>query len=143
MRLRADARHLPFPDKTVDLLFFAPPWDDPEVVAQAKHELIRVCKRKGRMAMVLPHAELPDQATLLFTNRDWTERQSFICEKPRQRRGPRYWSMSPEFVAKVLNPYPRKSVILDPFMGMGTVPETARSMGFARAFGLDIDPEVF
>lgn len=139
--LLADARRLPFPDKTFDLLFFSPPWDNLSVLDEARPELERVLNKRGRFVMVLPHADYTDQATLLFANRDWTERQSFVCEEPRELRGPRYFSMRWEFVMNILAPWPRDSFVLDPFAGVGTVPLAAERMGFRNAYGCDIDRE--
>lgn len=136
--IQADALCLPFPAKTFDLVFTAPPWDRLDVFAAALPELRRVVKPKGRMVFVLPHlGERKRLASLVFTNRDQTERQSFAIPYPDRRVGPRYFSLDPNLVRGVLGKH-RKGRVLDPFCGVGTIPTEASRLGW-RAVGCDID----
>lgn len=134
--MRADARCLPFRDRTFDTVFCSPPWDDPQVLVDARPELTRVLTRKGRMIMLLPHMDDRKLASLVVTNRDWTERQSWRVSAPRERLGPRYFSPADDFVAGVLRRFPARR-LLDPFAGVHTIPRVARSLG-AFAVGCDI-----
>lgn len=138
MIVEADARCLPWGDRTFDFVFTSPPWDDLDVLTQARPELTRVLTRKGLMALLLPNRAAPAMATLVVTNRDWTERQEFIVEKPSGVVGPRYFSPSDDFVRRVLVKY-RPKRLLDPFCGTGTIPRIARTLGI-RAEGSDIAP---
>lgn len=135
--IQADARCLPFRKETFDMIFTSAPWDDLGVLMEAKRELIRVTKRKGRMVMILPHLDNPELASMVLTNNDWTERQSFAVPRPSRVVGPKYHSLDPDFVARVLRKFAPKRV-LDPFCGVGTVPSVARSLGIF-AVGCDID----
>lgn len=134
--IRSDARALPFPDASFDLIFTSPPWDNLGVLTEARPEMRRVLKRKGRMAIVMPHLDDPKLATLVLANRDWTERQSFAIPKPSRRVGPRYFSLDPDLVANVLRRHSGKSV-LDPFCGVGTVPDVATELGW-HGVGCDL-----
>lgn len=134
--IQADARSLPFAKDTFDLLFFSPPWDNLSVLTEARSELRRVLTRKGRMVMILPHLDSPELASMVLTNRDWTERQSFMVPAPRRVAGPKYFSLDPDFVARVLAKFAPKRV-LDPFAGIGTIPSVARRLGISAA-GCDI-----
>lgn len=134
--IQADARHLPFRDKSFDMLFFSPPWDDLDIIMDAKSELIRVTKPKGRMVMLLPHLDNRELASMVVTNRDWTERQSLACPKPTGLTGKRYYSLDPGFVARVLMKF-RPASVLDPFCGSGTVPRVAAQVGI-RGVGCDL-----
>ena len=137
MRLRSDARHLPYRSGSFDFVFTSPPWDNLGVLEEARPEMERVLSKRGRMALLLPNEDA-NLASLVLTNRDWTERQSLACEKPRTIRGYRYYSPSEDFVARVLKLHaPDNARVLDPFCGTGTIPNVAGRMGFF-AVGSDI-----
>ena len=134
--IQADARSMPFTDRCFDMILTSPPWDHLELLPQVREEFGRVLTKRGVTAMVLPHLDSRELATLVVTNRDWSQRQSFACQAPRRRKGPRYFSLDEEFVARVLAKYrPRR--VLDPFCGTGTVMDVARRMGII-AQGCDI-----
>lgn len=134
---QADARHLPFPDGTFDLIFGSVPFDHPDLVMEARSEFQRVLTRKGRMAFVLPNLDNGKLATLAFTNRDWSERQQFAIAKPMVDRGWKYGGMAFDLVRNVVARYGSRR-ILDPFCGTGPVMQVARRMGLF-AVGVDID----
>jgi tRNA G10 N-methylase Trm11 len=136
--LIADACALPFADASFDTIITAPPWDDLDVVMRARPELRRVLTRKGQMVMILPNRDDPRLATLAVADRDWTQRSQYAIDKPNVNRGWLYRSLSDGLVRDVLI-RSRARRVLDPFMGSGTVPRVARSMG-VFAVGCDISP---
>lgn len=133
--MRADARQLPFRSRTFDTVFCSPPWDNQQVLIDARPELERVLTPKGRMILLLPHMDEPELASLVVTNRDWTDVQSWKVPAPRERVGPRYFSPADDFVAGVLRRF-RARRLLDPFCGVGTIPRVARSL---RVFAVGCD----
>lgn len=136
--IQSDARHLPFRSNTFDLLFTGPPWDALDVFHACLPELRRVVKPKGRMVFVLPHLDQRlTLASLVFSNREGTERQTFAIPYPDRDAGGTYFSLDPSLVAAVLGKHKRGRV-LDPFCGVGTVPHVARKMGW-KAVGCDLD----
>jgi SAM-dependent methyltransferase len=102
--------------------------------------LQRVLKKRGRLAVVLPHRDLADKAALIITNRDQSEAQSFVIDRPSLKIGPRYFSISEDVVGKVLDKLPWVRTVLDPMCGAGTIVKVARERGL-EAYGCDIDPE--
>lgn len=135
--VQADARRLPFPRASFDLIFTSPPWDNLGILVEAKPEMERVLKSNGSMALVLPNLDSPLLCSLAITNRDWSERRTYAADAPRTVRGPRYFSMADEFVAKVLTLL-RPKRVLDPFCGTATVVRVAHSLGIP-AWGADLD----
>lgn len=133
-----DARRLPFPDATFDLIFTSPPWDHLELVTEARPEFARVLTRKGKLVMVLPHLDDPRLATLAVANRDWSERSQWVVPKPDYNRGWTYRSLADGLVRQVLQ-RARASRVLDPFAGTGTVVRVARAMRLF-AVGCDVSP---
>jgi SAM-dependent methyltransferase len=132
-----DARELPFKDGYFGLALFSPPWDNLGIVDEAKPEIMRVLKKRGRWAMVLPNTL--ERAALVLANRDLTEKVSYGIPKPRDVVGPVYFSVDEKVVHWVLDQMPWVKRVLDPFCGAGTVIKVARERGL-EAYGVDIDP---
>lgn len=136
--IQADCRSLPYKDRSFDMIFTSPPWDRLDLLPQAREEVGRVLTRHGLMVMILPHLDSRELASLVVANRDWSQRQSFACEAPRRRVGPRYFAPSEDFVRRVLNKY-RPSRLLDPFCGTGTIVDVARRAGvFAQGSDIEV-----
>ena len=135
-----DARELPFRDRYFGLAFFSPPWDDPQVFAQALPEIQRVLKKRGRIAAIMPNTAKPEMASLILTDRLQTKGESFAIPKPANKVGPRYFSVDEDVVNRVLDMFPWVDRVLDPFCGAGTIVKVARERGL-EAYGVDIDPE--
>ncbi len=135
----ADATRLPFRTGTFDLIFTGPPWDDIEVLGDAKPEMERVLRPDGLMVLLLPYPQDRRKATMVVTDRHWTRSDLTIVPAPRVRRGPTYFSPADDFVRSVVAKF-NPSRLLDPFCGVATIPRVARSMG-VDAVGCDIDAE--
>lgn len=126
----ADARHLPFPDNSFDLILTSPPFDAPRIVRKCRREWSRVVKPGGRIALIWrDEIEVyDDRWALLGTTH----------APPQTKPGVDYFE-TPEWAVRILLRDDPAESVLDPFCGTGTIPRVAASLG-KRTGGTDINP---
>lgn len=125
----ADVRALPFRSGAFDAVVTASPWNVPRIVDVAMPEMTRVCKRGGRIVIMLRKCtEVRDHLGRIVRR---------VAPLPQSRPGPRYWSTPPEGAAQLVRP---GELVLDPFCGIGGIVKGAQ-LGGAIGVGSDIDEE--